>query len=53
MDQMPGPKTASEKILSGKSGRDARAGDLVVCRVDCAVATDAALPMAIDYFEKI
>jgi 3-isopropylmalate/(R)-2-methylmalate dehydratase large subunit len=46
---MPG-KTISEKILSAKSGRDARAGDLVVCRVDCALGTDGSTPMALDYF---
>ena len=49
---MPG-KTISEKILSAKSGRDARAGDVVVCRVDCALGTDGSTPMAIDYFEAM
>jgi 3-isopropylmalate/(R)-2-methylmalate dehydratase large subunit len=33
---MPG-KTISEKVLSMKSGADARAGDVVVCRVDGAI----------------
>ncbi|HTS65150.1 MAG TPA: aconitase family protein, partial [Candidatus Acidoferrales bacterium] len=46
---MPG-ETISEKILSAKSGRDARAGDVVICRVDCAMGTDGAVPMALDYF---
>jgi len=46
---MPG-KTISEKILSTKSGRDARAGDVVICRVDCAMGTDGSVPMALDYF---
>ena len=46
---MPG-KTISEKILSAKSGRDARAGDVVICRVDCAMGTDGSVPMALDYF---
>jgi len=46
---VPG-KTISEKILSAKSGRDARAGDVVVCHVDCALGTDASTPMALDYF---
>jgi 3-isopropylmalate/(R)-2-methylmalate dehydratase large subunit len=46
---MPG-KTISEKILSAKSGRDARAGDVVICRVDCALGTDGSTPMALDYF---
>jgi 3-isopropylmalate/(R)-2-methylmalate dehydratase large subunit len=49
---MPG-KTISEKILSTKSGRDARAGDVVVCEVDCALGTDGSTPMALDYFEAM
>jgi 3-isopropylmalate/(R)-2-methylmalate dehydratase large subunit len=43
-------KTISEKILSLKSGQDARAGDTVVCRVDHALGTDGSVPMALDYF---
>ncbi|HWC96127.1 MAG TPA: aconitase/3-isopropylmalate dehydratase large subunit family protein [Candidatus Sulfopaludibacter sp.] len=43
-------KTVSEKILSAKSGRDARAGDVVVCPVDHALGTDGSTPMALDYF---
>ena len=43
-------KTISEKILSAKSGRDAHAGDVVICRVDCALGTDGSTPMALDYF---
>jgi 3-isopropylmalate/(R)-2-methylmalate dehydratase large subunit len=46
-------KTISEKILSAKSGHDARAGDVVVCRVDCALGTDGSTPMAIDYFQAM
>jgi 3-isopropylmalate/(R)-2-methylmalate dehydratase large subunit len=46
-------KTISEKILSAKSGVDARAGDVVVCRVDCAMGTDGSAPMALDYFEAM
>src|SRR5215467_10923519 len=49
---MPG-KTISEKILSAKSGRDARAGDVVICRVDCALGTDGSTPMALDYFDAM
>jgi 3-isopropylmalate/(R)-2-methylmalate dehydratase large subunit len=45
--------TISEKILSAKSGRAARAGDVAVCRVDCVIATDGSGPMAIDYFERM
>ncbi|MFZ0819137.1 MAG: aconitase/3-isopropylmalate dehydratase large subunit family protein [Candidatus Acidiferrales bacterium] len=44
-------KTISEKILSAKSGADARAGDVVVCKVDCALGTDGSTPMALDYFD--
>jgi 3-isopropylmalate/(R)-2-methylmalate dehydratase large subunit len=46
-------KTIAEKILSMKSGRDARAGDVVVCDVDWVIGTDASAPMAIDYFEQM
>lgn len=46
-------KTLSEKILSAKSRTDARAGDIVVCRVDLVIGTDASSPMAIDYFERM
>jgi 3-isopropylmalate/(R)-2-methylmalate dehydratase large subunit len=46
-------KTISEKILSAKSGRDARAGDVVISRVDCALGTDGSTPMALDYFEQM
>ena len=46
-------KTLSEKILSARSGVDARAGDVVVCDIDFALGTDAATPMAIGYFEAM
>jgi len=46
-------RTMSEKILSSKSGRDVRAGDLVVCDVDGMLGPDAATPMALDYFERM
>jgi 3-isopropylmalate/(R)-2-methylmalate dehydratase large subunit len=46
-------RTISEKILSAKSGQDARAGDIVVCDIDLAIGTDASSPMAIDYFEQM
>jgi 3-isopropylmalate/(R)-2-methylmalate dehydratase large subunit len=46
-------KTTSEKILSAKSGVDARAGDIVVCDVDLVVGTDASGPMTIDYFRRM
>ncbi|HEY3935416.1 MAG TPA: aconitase/3-isopropylmalate dehydratase large subunit family protein [Gemmatimonadales bacterium] len=46
-------QTISEKILSARSGRDASAGDIVICRVDHVIGTDASTPMAIDYFERM
>jgi 3-isopropylmalate/(R)-2-methylmalate dehydratase large subunit len=46
-------KTVGEKILSAKSGQDAWAGDVVVCRVDCAMGTDGSTPMALDCFEAM
>jgi len=46
-------KTISEKILSAKSGQDARASDVVICQVDFAMGTDGSVPMAIEYFEAI
>lgn len=46
-------KTISEKILSAKSGRDVRAGDVAVCRVDHALGTDGSVPMALDYFNAM
>jgi 3-isopropylmalate/(R)-2-methylmalate dehydratase large subunit len=50
---MAAGKTISEKILSAKSGRDVRAGDVVICLVDCALGTDGSTPMAIDYFDAM
>ena len=46
-------KTISEKILSVKSGVDARAGDVVVCTVDSAMGNDGSTPMALDYFDAM
>ena len=50
---MSNAKTISEKILSEHAGRDASAGDVVVCDVDLVLGTDASAPMAIDYFERM
>jgi 3-isopropylmalate/(R)-2-methylmalate dehydratase large subunit len=49
---MPG-KTIAEKILSEKSGTDARAGDMVVARVDLAFAQDGTGPLAVRQIEKL
>lgn len=45
--------TISEKILAAHSGRDVRAGDIVISDVDTVVGTDGSGPMAIDYFERM
>lgn len=46
-------KTISEKILSEKSGCDARAGDIVVATVDVALAQDGTAPLAVRQFEEM
>ncbi|HYV99053.1 MAG TPA: aconitase/3-isopropylmalate dehydratase large subunit family protein [Gemmatimonadaceae bacterium] len=48
-----GGRTISEKILSAKANRDARAGDVVTCTPDLILGTDASTPMAIDYFGRM
>ena len=44
-------KTLAEKILSRKSGRDARSGDIVVAEVDLVFAQDATGPLAVRQFQ--
>jgi len=44
-------KTLAEKILSLKSGGDARAGDIVIARVDLAFAQDTTGPLTIRQFQ--
>lgn len=39
-------KTISEKILSIKSGRNLKHGDVAVCTIDGAMGTDGSVPMA-------
>jgi 3-isopropylmalate/(R)-2-methylmalate dehydratase large subunit len=46
-------KTLSEKILSDKSGTDARAGDMVIARVDLAFVQDTTGPLTIRQFKEI
>lgn len=45
--------TIAEKLLSSHANEICRAGQSVVCRIDCAMATDGSAPMAIDYFHKM
>ena len=47
------PQTVSEKILSAHCRQTVRAGEIVVCDVDCVIGTDGSGPMAIDYFEQM
>lgn len=49
---IPG-RTMAEKILSSRCGREAKAGDLVVCEADLILGTDGSTPMALDYFEAM
>ena len=46
-------RTLAEKILSEKSGKETRAGDMVVCAADMILGTDGSTPMAIDLFEQM
>ncbi len=45
-------KTIAEKILSEKSGSDARAGDIVIATVDLAFLQDSTGPLAIRQLEE-
>lgn len=46
-------KTAAEKILSAHSGRDARAGDIVVADVDLVMYHDANRPLVPETFAEL
>ncbi len=47
-------QTITQKILAAHSGRDAvRPGEIVMCRVDLAMANDVTAPPAADAFRKI
>ncbi len=46
------PKTLAEKILSEKSGTDAKAGDIVIAKVDLAFAQDTTGPLTIRQFQS-
>ena len=45
-------KTLSEKILSDKSGFDARAGDIVIAQIDLAFVQDTTGPLTIRQFQE-
>jgi 3-isopropylmalate/(R)-2-methylmalate dehydratase large subunit len=45
-------KTLAEKILSQKSGSDARCGDIVIAKVDLAFAQDTTGPLTIRQFQS-
>jgi len=44
-------KTLAEKILSQKSGSDARSGDIVIAKVDLVFAQDASAPLTVRQFQ--
>lgn len=47
-DRTDGGKTIAEKVLSAKSGTDARAGDIVLASVDVAYSHDGNRPLPMD-----
>ncbi len=46
-------KTLSEKILSDKSGTDAKAGDIVIAPVDLAFVQDTTGPLTVRQFKEV
>lgn len=46
-------KTIAEKVLSSKSGKDARAGEIVEAEVDCVMVNDITGPAAFDEFDNL
>ena len=46
-------KTLAEKILSGKSGQDAYAGDIVIAQVDVAAFQDGTGPLGVRQLQKM
>jgi 3-isopropylmalate/(R)-2-methylmalate dehydratase large subunit len=48
------PQTATEKILAAHAGRDeVRPGEIVMCKVDLAMANDVTAPPAVRAFEQM
>ncbi len=46
-------KTMAEKIIAEHTGKDVRAGDIVVARVDVAMVQDGTGPLSVDVLEKM
>src|SRR3989338_9926135 len=46
-------KTISEKILSGHSGKDLKAGDIAICNVDFCFGQDGTSSIIIDSFKRL
>lgn len=46
-------RTVAEQIFSQKSGKNARAGDIVVCPVDFLMANDTTAPITIQAFDEM
>jgi len=49
----PSAKTCAEKILSAHSGKDAKAGDIVIANLDYLIGQDGTSGVAIDSFNKL
>lgn len=47
------PKTIAEKILSNHAGRDLKAGDFAICKVDFALGQDGTSSIIIDRFKEL
>jgi len=46
-------QTITEKIISNHCDKEVRAGEIVIARVDFAIAQDGTAPLAIDVFKKM
>jgi 3-isopropylmalate/(R)-2-methylmalate dehydratase large subunit len=46
------PKTLAEKILSEKSGTDAKAGDIVIAKIDLSFVQDTTGPLTVRQFQS-
>ena len=44
-------KTLAEKILSQKSGREAKSGDILIAKVDLVFAQDTTGPLVVKQFQ--